>query len=64
MLKATNDLKIAISKALFTPVDKQRLVTNQQPMHANTIICAGTTVFLAVIPNEVYSYSHYYAHLH
>ena len=53
-----NDLKIAISKALFTPVDKQRLVTNQQPMiSTNTIaqygICAGTTVFLAVIPNEV-----------
>ena len=53
-----NDLKIAISKALFTPVDKQRLVTNQQPMSStNTIahygICAGTTVFLAVIPNEV-----------
>ena len=53
-----NDLKIAVFKALFTPVDKQRLVTNQQPMiSTNTIahygICAGTTVFLAVIPNEV-----------
>ena len=53
-----NDLKIAISNALFTPVEKQKLVTSQQTMiSTNTIaqygICAGTTVFLAVIPNEV-----------